>query len=223
MMPSPRVGSGVDVRQTAVGAGWTGALETCEEAEGLTFDVVEGEDAQAIELRAVRGNGQVQADAAPRAWLAAFTWRPMQTVSSLRPRANRRNIRELDDLRTVQRRSARAQHDRTDTHSPKENAKVRLASSRHQTISTSPHLDTHDSLEDPDGALLRVLRERRRLRDLEIDQSCGPRPFRQQAERGGETEPDNAREHADIAHWCRCRPRSAELGMRPHLYMTNFA
>ena len=77
MMPSPRVGSGVDVRQTAAGAGWTGALGTCEEAEGLTFDVVEGEDAQAVELRAVRGDGQVQADAAPRAWLAAFTWRPI--------------------------------------------------------------------------------------------------------------------------------------------------
>ena len=65
MMPSPLVGSGVDVRQTAVGARWTGALERDEEAEGLTFDVVEGEDAQAVELRPVRGDGQVQADAAP--------------------------------------------------------------------------------------------------------------------------------------------------------------
>ena len=96
---------------------------------------------------------------------------------------------------------------------------MRLASSRHQTMQ---HLDTHDSLEDPDRALLRVLRERRRLRDLEIDQSCGPGPFRQQARRGGETEPDKAREHAHTAHWCRCRPR-LEVGMRPHLYATNFA
>ncbi len=49
MIPSPRVGSGVDVRHTATDVVSAAIYRFCR----LTFDVFEGKDTQAIKLCAV--------------------------------------------------------------------------------------------------------------------------------------------------------------------------
>ena len=71
-MPSPEVGSGVEVRQTIESK--ASNLASFTGSDGLTLNIMESEHPQAIVLCSVTSDSEVQGDAGPATRGPAVSW-----------------------------------------------------------------------------------------------------------------------------------------------------